>query len=276
MDFSISDFRYACPECNGDAIEYSRVCFGVDSHVDYRCVRCHWSGRNPKFILVRHDEYGDPPVPILDLALPEWQEFMTYQYLPVRLPQREGFQNTTIALPKRLEFLHEAVAAAWSDATVFGFDDPYIYVTAKRGWATHDNPLNRKGWHCDGFGTDDLNYAWCDAFPTLFAPWSFEDISDDHIESLVQFETQTRHRGMPKQIDTNTLYRFTPYVVHAATSFIVHPGGMRSFLKVSVSNHRYNLIGNSHNYELDYDWTMYPRDMLRNDPHKAGLDFVEE
>jgi hypothetical protein len=49
---------------------------------------------------------------------------------------------------------------------------------------------------------------------------------------------------------------------------------MRRFVKVSLSSHRYNLIGNSHNHLLDYDWQMFPRDAARNDPAAYMADFV--
>jgi hypothetical protein len=50
------------------------------------------------------------------------------------------------------------------------------------------------------------------------------------------------------------------------------PGGMRSFLKISLSHQKYNLVGNSHNYLFDYNWDLHDRDTLRNDPAYAGKD----
>ena len=40
----------------------------------------------------------------------------------------------------------------------------------------------------------------------------------------------------------------------------------RTFVKVSVSEYKYNLIGNAHNYGLDYKWDMKPRLISRNHP----------
>ena len=68
-----------------------------------------------------------------------------------------------------------------------------------------------------------------------------------------------------------TLMRLDPSVIHAAPE-IPAPGGERSFFKVSFSNSRYNLRGNSRNYLLDYDWPMYDRAAVRNDPAHAGQD----
>jgi hypothetical protein len=44
------------------------------------------------------------------------------------------------------------------------------------------------------------------------------------------------------------------------------PEGMRCFIKVSFSQDKYDLIGNSHNYLLDYSWEMRPRQTNRNIP----------
>lgn len=68
-----------------------------------------------------------------------------------------------------------------------------------------------------------------------------------------------------------TLYAIDPGVVHA-TPLIEGPGCMRQYVKVSLSNERYNLENNSHNYLFDYDWPLHNREMLRNDPHRAQAD----
>jgi hypothetical protein len=70
------------------------------------------------------------------------------------------------------------------------------------------------------------------------------------------------------------LYKLNPFVVHA-TPIIQEPGEMRSFVKVSVSKHRYNLVGNSHNYLFDYEWEMFERTDVRNDPTYAQADYYE-
>lgn len=67
------------------------------------------------------------------------------------------------------------------------------------------------------------------------------------------------------------LYALTPSAVHA-TPIIGNPGCMRQYVKVSLSNERYNLENNSHNYLFDYDWPLHSRDAVRNDPHKAQAD----
>ena len=40
----------------------------------------------------------------------------------------------------------------------------------------------------------------------------------------------------------------------------------RTFIKVSFSDQKYNLKGNTHNYLFDYEWDMIDRSVSRNDP----------
>jgi hypothetical protein len=231
--------------------------------------------------------YGEGPEVIRDIALPEWQEFMHYLYLPVRIPGRDwGNENVmAYALPKRLKFLEEAISAAYLDAIQSHehLKNPYIYVTARRGFATPGNPLNRPGWHCDDFGGNDLNYIWMDSYPTrvLRSDEPLKIVQDDQ-GSMRQMERLADKIGMHgghyvngwevnthlglriEEMPTNTLLKLSPYVIHAAPE-IIEPG-MRSFFKISISSHRYDLVGNSHNYELNYDWPMYDRQALRNQP----------
>lgn len=226
--------------------------------------------------------YGELPVSLPgSVFIPQWDEFMHYLYLPIHMPEHEIPEGQTLGfrVPERLAFLRDAIDRACIDYVVAlggNLNDVYVYVTARRGFATPDNPINRPGWHCDGFGTDDINYVWFDRFPTLVAHQRFERISKSHITSARQFENQA-WEGAIRELMEYTIYRFSPYVVHAAPcgSIPAH-GAMRSFLKISISEHRYNLIGNSHNYLFDYDWPMHDRSDVRNDPHYAGGDYFDE
>lgn len=226
-------------------------------------------------------EYGEAPVAVgprkgkLDLA---WDEFMHYLYLPVLMPESEleGESDMGFRIPPRLAFVREAIDRASIDFCITqGGDliDYYVYVTARRGFATYDNPINRPGWHTDGFGTDDMNYVWSDRWPTEVAVQSFGEITPDHVKSVEEFKSRA-HPPSIRPVEASTLYRFNPFVVHRApTTGIPDQGGMRSFLKISFSKHRYNLVGNSHNYLFDYEWEMHDRASLRNDPHYAGGDY---
>lgn len=243
--------------------------------------------------------YGEAPTDLGELALPEWAEFMHYLYLPVRIPERDGARvglgidcdahrvptGSQFAVPERLGFLGPHLWTAIRDAaaTAPHLSDPYVYVTARRGFATPGNPLNRPGWHCDDFGGTDLNYIWSDRWPTRFL---LSDgvplhVSADDVESMDDMNRlasiATNHpagTGLPRIASgfTEHLTRLTPYVIHD-TPIIEPPGGMRSFFKISISTHRYDLIGNSHNHLLDYDWPMHSREALRNQPNGGNRDY---
>ncbi|AXC36304.1 hypothetical protein SEA_FORK_78 [Microbacterium phage Fork] len=219
----------------------------------------------------RKMKYGNAPElhGIWDL---EFEQYMHYMYLPIAIPDDPQFDFT---LPPELEFARELIEHAWN-TEINEHDNlwTHVYVTARRGFATPGNPLNRPGWHSDGFGTPDINYVWTDRYPTLFAIGDFGEISDDHLESTRQFEERAAGLYQSTHAD-KTLMRLDPSVIHTAPP-IPAPGGERSFFKVSFSNTRYNLKGNAHNYMLNYDWPMYDRATVRNDPSRAQDDTVEE
>jgi hypothetical protein len=214
--------------------------------------------------------YGATPeiVGVLD---PAFHEYMHYMYLPIRMPRFKGSPLRPVRLPDRLQFARDMVWEAINrEERVYGNEWDYVYLTARRGYATPGNPLNRPGWHADGFGTYDINYVWTDRFPTLFAVQEFHEVSADHRTSIGQFEQQIRPENVVTYGD-GLMMRLDPFVIHAAPE-IPAPGGERSFLKVSFSNNRYDLVGNSHNYLFDYDWPMHRRNAARNDPARAGRD----
>lgn len=202
--------------------------------------------------------YGAPPQVIGSFDF-DWTEYMHYLYLPVQMPGHEG-----IRIPPNLEFVRTVVERI----VVNEGHDSYVYVTARRGYATPGNPLNRPGWHADGFGTRDVNYIWHDGGATMFAEHAFGDISSDHVVSMRQFAERAR---VTYRYADRTLLRLDPFVVHAAPD-IAPPGGERAFVKISLSDSCYNLLGNSHNHAFDYDWKMWSREEIRNDPNYAGGD----
>lgn len=191
------------------------------------------------------------------------REVMYYLYLPVRMG------DSGLRLPENVQCCESMIRAAIA-ATERQYE--LVYLSARKGWASPDNPLNRPGWHCDGFGTDDMNYAWWRGPGTRFAIQHFHEISDDHVASLRQFDQQI-HPERIVQYPERGLYGLDPTVVHA-TPLIEPPGCMRQFIKVSFSDHHYNLENNSHNYLFDYDWPLVNRETIRNDTHKAQADYV--
>lgn len=211
-------------------------------------------------------EFGDAPVAI-GFATLELTEVMYYLYLPVMMPG-----SSDIRLPRNLEPCRDIIIKS-IEAAPRRYE--YAYISARKGWASPDNPLNRPGWHCDGFGTDDTNYVWWKGAGTRFAVQSFQDISTDHVESLKQFEAQLTPDGIRDSYPEMLLYELHPKVVHA-TPIVKPPGEMRQFVKVSLSDHPYNLENNSHNWLFDYDWMLANRNVARNDTHTAQGDYVEQ
>lgn len=197
----------------------------------------------------------------------DFTEYMHFMYLPIRITDHNWWR---LAVPERLAFALPMIYRCVGNEVELGNAWRYVYVTARRGYATPGNPLNRPGWHSDGFGTPDINYVWTDRFPTDFAIQPFYSISDDHVKSLRQFEQQIIEDRIV-QFGDRELMRLDDTVIHRAPE-IPAPGGERSFFKVSFSNERYNLVGNSHNYLLDYEWEMHDRQAVRNDPASAGKD----
>lgn len=194
-------------------------------------------------------------------------EVMYWLYLPVSIDYSE------IRVPESLRGGPEAMIelAISHSRRVYKHDYRYIYLSARKGWATPDNPLNRPGWHCDGYGTDDLNYVWWDGAGTRFAHQHFEGIVSDHNRALKQFDEQV---DLTKVVTyaAGGVFCLDPTVVHA-TPVIEPPGHMRQYVKVSMSDHQYNLENNSHNYLFDYSWPMHSRNLIRNSPH-AQRDYV--
>lgn len=198
-----------------------------------------------------------------DVHLPE---YMNYMYLPVSM----GNPND-IRLPDNIYLLYGMVKYVIDSP--FYKEGQYVYVTAKRGYATPDNPLNRPGWHSDGFGSDDYNAIWFNRYPTIVAIQEFHDISDDHAYSMEQFDHQINPDRI-EELEPLILHGMSPSVIHAAGE-IPAPGGDRQFVKISCSFNKYNLEGNSHNYLFDYTWKMFDRDEVRNDPIHAESDSID-
>jgi hypothetical protein len=221
--------------------------------------------------------YGHPPEVIgapgqyADISLPE---VMYYLYLPVFMASVPPSSNRNhMRLPPNVKCLAPLIYAAVCHEQLESRRWAYVYLSARKGWATPDNPLNRPGWHCDGFGSDDRNYVWWKGTGTRFAIQDFNSIaSEDDVFSLAQFETQVK----PSHVRTyavGSLIGMDPGVVHA-TPLLKMPGEMRQYVKISFSNERYNLYNNSHNYLFDYEWKMVDRDLIRNNTHKAQKDFA--
>lgn len=210
--------------------------------------------------------YGALPVVIGEPIEVNCHEFMFYQYLPVKLTG-----GTNITREARLACFDAIIGAACCDYIGFrgldAFVGSYVYVTAKHMYQAPGCSFNRPGWHADGFLTDDINYVWCDCAPTVFNSSRFDLTPDDDI-SMMEMEEQAEPR-LSRVYPDNALLRLDQYCIHrvADTSMPL----VRTFAKVSISRDRYDLIGNSHNHMLHYDWPMRPRAITRNPPQRLRL-----
>ena len=189
----------------------------------------------------------------------ECEEYMFTQYVPISIP---GQYRTTV--PENLKWTEDILSR------ICGMDlemwkDSYVYVTCKHMYVDGFSG-NRPGVHSDGFMTDDLSYIWYDSYPTIFYDGVF-DLTQDHAISLVEMEKQSRNMQV-FHFPVKNLVKLDQYNIHSVR--YCSPG-FRTFLKISISKHKYNLKGNSKNPELSLDCEYSERTEQRNDPHKDKL-----
>ncbi len=192
-------------------------------------------------------------------------EMMFVQYLPIVMPDGSG-RGSKISIPRNVACFLPIIASACNDG---GGTDPssYVYLTAKHLFIPKDGAANRPGWHLDGFGTDDINFIWSNSLPTEFCVQEF-DLSDDHDLSLQQMETQADKSNIITY-PVGSLLRLDNTVVHRVAKCT--EDHYRTFVKISISRHQYNLKGNAHNYGFEYDWPMVERQAGRNHPIAMGV-----
>lgn len=205
-------------------------------------------------------KYGELPKS-LGIFEVDCKEMMFYQYLPIKMPGA-----TQPIYEPRLKCFDKLIGAICCDYIgEFGLDkyvSSFAYLSAKFQFQPKGCSYNRMGWHCDGFLTDDINYIWSDSYPTIFNNSIFNLTQDDKL-SMLQMEEQ----ALPENNFTfpeNTLVRLNQFNIHKVAD--VEKDGMRAFLKLSFSKDKYDLIGNSHNYLLGYEWEMKERKTERNIP----------
>lgn len=205
-------------------------------------------------------KYGDRPAEIGTISV-ECQEMMFYQYLPIKLEGEPLFD-----IEPRLKVFKDLISISCADfKKQFGLEalfDSYIYLTAKNQYQKGDVVFNRPGYHSDGFLTDDINYIWSDKSPTVFNSSEFNLTADDCI-SLQEMETQALKEN-EFRYPNNTLLRLNQFNIHKVADN--QEEGIRTFVKISFSKDKYDLIGNSHNYLLNYSWEMKSRNVNRNIP----------
>jgi len=207
-------------------------------------------------------KYGAKPVHIGFYGV-DCEEMLFFQYLPVKL-----ISQSTLTIENRLKCFEEIITDACNDFIKEFGEEKYIssniYITAKRLYQVDGKNFNRKGYHSDGFLTDDINYIWSDKNPTIFNFSDFNLTLDDKI-SIDEMELQADEKNC-HEYRNSSLLRLNQYSIHKVNE--IKESTLRTFLKVSFSDDRYDLKGNSRNHFLDYDWEMRDRDLERNIPQK--------
>lgn len=218
---------------------------------------------------MKRKKYGTPPIKIDEIKCIS-DEMFFYQYLPIKMV----INPIDIKFGYQLEFAQDLINRCCGDfIKEYGykeFENHYIYLTAKRMYVNEGQNLNRPGWHSDGFGTNDINYIWCDSVPTEFILCDYTAVpKDDHkaLESFQEVGEAHERARLVKKIEVNTIYRLDETVIHSTAKHIGLPI-IRTFIKISFSKEKYNLKGNSHNYLFDYEWEMKDRELTRNHPIK--------
>ena len=206
-------------------------------------------------------EYNKRPKNLGSFAC-QVEEYMTYIYLPIHIPNM-----VSPIFEQRLKVFEKIIGAACCDFIGdFGLDrymESYVYVTAKHQFQKLGSGFNRPGWHSDGFMTDDISYVWSNKQPTIFNDTCFL-LSQNDTLSMDQMEEQAKpekNYSFPNE----SLLRMDQYSIHKVAEY---EGGNRAFVKICFSKDKYNLCGNSINYEIDYNWEFKKRLAIRNIPQQ--------
>ena len=195
-------------------------------------------------------------------------ETFSFLYLPIKL----AGQPKPI-YEERLKVFDKIIGAALCNFVgLRGLDefvDSYIYITAKNLYQKKDGGFNRSGWHSDGYGTNDISYIWSNRQPTVFNSGTFLLTNDDE-KSMVDMEEQADEANN-FTLPNNSLIRMDQFSIHRVGEI---EEGVRCFVKICFSKDKYNLIGNSRNFLLDYQWEMQERKKTRNIPQ--ALSSIED
>jgi hypothetical protein len=208
--------------------------------------------------------YGLPPK-LLGQFDCDITEMQFRQYLPISVPQELSYSLDTPSLDPCKEII-DFIRDSNEDEFYFS----YVYLTVKHLWVSGEFIGNRPGWHSDGFGTNDINYVWADRVPTDYlideqdCRFDFEGADCDRMYSYID-NVMMKYCAIVNYSDRE-LIRLDPSVIHRSP--VGFDAGMRTFVKVSLSDQKYNLLGNAINHKLNLNWDMVERDVSRNHPHK--------
>jgi hypothetical protein len=208
--------------------------------------------------------YGNAPKNVGQMDF-DTSEMMFWLYCPIKLPGM-CFER----LPPNLEKFAALTEKVFDDVyDSYGPEhwcNSYVYLSAKTIYVSEAAPGNRLGWHSDGFLTNDINYIWADMNPTLFLPLpELVAFSADHNAALDEMERLAVDNWWNQcSYPEKSLLRLDQTVLHA-----VNPcaqAGLRTFLKVSISDKPYALKGNSINHALKHPTPDEVRQAERNCP----------
>lgn len=199
--------------------------------------------------------YGTLPVDLGEVDISP-DEMMFWLYCPVKMPLGK------IKLPDNLiQFM--PILDKVKEHDIDHWDECYAYVTAKTLWVNPENVGNRKGWHSDGFMTDDINYIWFDCLSTEFMkPDQPVALTQNHVISMKEME----------DIDYNVIVHYENKHLLKLDESVIHrvaeheESCYRTFVKISLSRELYNLKGNSINHKMVFPQLTGIRKEYRNCP----------
>lgn len=202
--------------------------------------------------------YGNLPLDIGKVDV-HTQEMMFWLYCPIKLP------NSNLVIPDNLKIFSGLIEKVKQDMGNLWYSK-YVYLTAKTLFTNPENPGNRPGWHSDGFLSKDINYIWCDKNPTLFFyDGSLHPFTKDHTQSLVEMDKLCENKSNQYALPIKHLLKLDETVLHKIDQDI--QPGIRTFVKISVSDYAYKKIGNSVNHQLTgTNWLSEERSPERNCP----------
>ena len=115
-------------------------------------------------------------------------------------------------LPYNLQFLKPLLE--YIKTTETNLIDKYVYITCKNLFVEPGSFGNRPGWHCDGFGTDDINYIWMDNSPTEILLGDYIVPNNDRKSLFSMNEHAVSNKNNIIQLKSNHLYKLTPEIIH--------------------------------------------------------------
>lgn len=210
-------------------------------------------------------KYGQLPLQLGEINIVDSRENFKCLYLPIKMKNDWLFKT-----PSSLDVYQPIIEKIRKTEGIYGMVNKYVYITVKNTPVKKGEYHKREGWHCDGFLSDDITYIWSNVIPTIFNMGDF-NIKFDHKISMEQFEEQAKDENNIT-FGENKLLRLNPYVVHKVQQ-ADKDYKQRIFVKVNISEHKYNLAGNTHNDLFNYSWKMWPRNIVRNDPIYKESDY---